>query len=131
MDDNKQRIYTVLVMEDNTDMLQLIGRILYQEGYRVLLAQDSIYGLSLLKEGKPDIVLLDIKMPEPDGFETLELIRQQSNVPVLMVTANWEREAERKALSLGADDYVKKPFSPSELTARVKLILNRRDTTEY
>jgi two-component system KDP operon response regulator KdpE len=131
MDDNKQRIYTVLVMEDNTDMLQLIGRILYQEGYRVLLAQDSIYGLSLLKEGKPDIVLLDIKMPEPDGFETLELIRQQSNVPVLMVTANWEREAERKALSLGADDYVKKPFSPSELIARVKLILNRRDATEY
>jgi DNA-binding response OmpR family regulator len=122
-------VHTILIIEDNIDMLQLIGRILYEEGYRVLMAQDSIYGISLLKESNPDIVLLDIRMPEPDGFETLELIRRQSSVPVIMVTANWEHDAMEKALSLGADDYMKKPFSPAELAARVRAQLQRRDRT--
>ncbi|MFC1920335.1 response regulator transcription factor [Chloroflexota bacterium] len=117
--------YTILVIEDNIDMLQLIGRILLREGLRVLLAQDSIYGLSILKESNPDMVLLDIKMPEPDGFETLRLIREHSDIPVIMVTANWEQEAVDRALALGADDYVKKPFRSGELVARIKAKLRR------
>jgi len=123
--------YTVLVIEDNIDMLQLIGRILLGEGLRVLLAQDSIFGLSLLKEGNPDIVLLDIKMPDTDGFETLKSIRELSDIPVIMVTANWEQEAVEKALALGADDYIKKPFRAAELTARVKAKLRRFNDNYY
>ncbi len=125
MGEKPQKTHTVLVIEDNMDMLQLIGRILLREGYRVLLAQDGLYGISLFEESNPDIVLLDIKMPDPDGFKTLESIRQYSDVPVIMVTANWEQEAVQKALALGADDYVKKPFSSAELVARVKAKLRR------
>ena len=122
---SSQYIPTILVIEDNIDMLQLIGRIIMEEGLRVLLAQDSVYGLSLLKESNPDLVLLDIKMPEPDGFAALKSIREQSNIPIIMVTANWEQEAVEKALAMGADDYIKKPFRSAELIARIKAKLRR------
>jgi DNA-binding response OmpR family regulator len=130
MEGVKKEIRTALIIEDNIDVLQLIGRILSQEGYRVLMAQDSIYGMALLKESNPDVVLLDIRMPEPDGFKTLQMIRHDSKVPVMMVSANWEQEAVEKATLLGANDYVKKPFSPMELTARVNMLIRSHDSTE-
>ena len=123
MQERSQKAQTILVIEDEQDMLLLLRRILESEGYRVILATDGVYGMTLLREAKPNLVLLDIMMPDPDGYVTLASIRQYSNVPVIMVTAKREIEALQKALDLGADDYVKKPFRPAELLARIKVKL--------
>jgi len=125
MQERSQKAQTILVIEDDQDMLQLLKRILEPEGYRVILAKDGIYGMSLLTEIKPDLVLLDIIMPGPDGIMTLYSIRQHSNVPVIMVTAKRETETLQRAMDLGADDYVKKPFRPDELLARIRAKLRR------
>ena len=125
MQEKSQKTHTILVIEDNQDMLQLLKRILEPEGYRVILSVNGACGMALLREAKPDLVLLDIMMPGPDGFMTLNSIRQYSNVPVIMVTAKRETEALQKALDLGADDYVQKPFRPAELLARIKVKLKR------
>ena len=125
MQEKSQKTHTILVIEDNQDMLQLIGRILQSEGYGIVLAADGVYGLTMVREASPDLVLLDIMMPGPDGYMILESIRQHSNVPVIMVTAKREKEALIKAFDLGADDYVKKPFYPNVLLARVKAKLRR------
>jgi len=125
MQERAQEAGTILVIEDNQDMLQLLGRILKSEGYHVVLATNGASGMSLLRDNNPDLVLLDIMMPGPDGYMTLESIRQYSSVPVIMVTAKLETEALQKALDLGADDYVKKPFRPAVLLARVKAKLKR------
>ncbi len=123
--ENSQNPHTILVIEDDQDMLQLFKRILEPEGYRVILSADGTYGMTLLEDDKPDLVLLDIMMPGPDGFMTLNSIRQYSNVPVIMVTAKRETETLQRAIDLGADDYVKKPFRPNELLARIKAKLRR------
>jgi len=125
MQESLQKTNTILVIEDNQDMLQLLRRILELEGYHVVLATNGASGMNLLRDSKPDLVLLDIMMPGPDGYMTLESIRQYSSVPVIMVTAKLETEALQKALDLGADDYVKKPFRPAVLLARVKAKLKR------
>ena len=120
-----QEARTILVIEDNQDMLQFLGRLLESEGYRVILAADGVYGVTILREAKPDLVLLDIVMPGPDGYMALESIRQYSNVPVIIISAKRETEALQKSLDLGADDYVKKPFRPAELLARINAKLRR------
>ena len=125
MQEKSQKTKTILVIEDNQDMWQLLGRIVESEGYCVILAPDGIYGMDLLRAAKPDLVLLDIMMPGPDGYTTLESIRKYSNVPVIMVTVKRETEALQKALVLGADDYLKKPLRPAELLARIKAKLKR------
>jgi DNA-binding response OmpR family regulator len=125
MEEKPEETITILVIEDNLDMLQLIGRILMEEGYCALLAEDSDFGLALLKETRADLILLDIRMPGKDGYATLKLIRRDYDIPVIMVTANWELESVQKAFSLGADDYLKKPFRPAELIARVKAKLRQ------
>lgn len=125
MQEESHNPYTILIIEDNQDMLQLLKRILEPEGYRVILATDGANGMILLRESKPDLVLLDIMMPGPDGFMTLNSIRQCSNVPVIIVTAKRETETLQRAIDLGADDYVKKPFRPGELLARIKAKLRR------
>jgi len=125
MQERSQKAQTILVIEDDQDMSQLLKRILEPEGYRVIVANDGVYGMSLLSEIKPDLVLLDIMMPGPDGIMTLNSIRQHSNVPVIMVTAKRETETLQRAMDLGADDYVKKPFRPDELLARIKAKLRR------
>ena len=123
--ERSQKAQTILVIEDDQDMLQLLRRVLESEGYRVILATNGVYGVTLLREAKPDLVLLDIMMPGPDGYMTLSSIRQYSNVPVIMVTAMRDIESLQKTLTLGADDYIKKPFRPGELLARVKAKLRR------
>ena len=125
MQEKSQKTHTILVIEDNQDMSQLLKRILEPEGYRVILSVDGAYGMALLREAQPDLVLLDIMMPDVDGFMTLHSIRKYSNVPVIMVTAKRETEALQRAIDLGADDYVKKPFGPDELLARIKAKLRR------
>ena len=125
MQERSQKTHTILVVEDDQDMLQLLGRILESEGYHVTLATNGVYVLSMVRETRPDLVLLDIMMPGPNGYTILDSIRQYSDVPVIMVTAKREMEALQKALALGADDYVRKPFRTTELLARIKAKLRR------
>lgn len=96
-------------------MLQLLKRTLEIEEYDVRLAADGVYGMSLLRENEPDLVLLDIMMPGPDGYQVLDSIRHCSEVPVIMVTAKAEVDSVKNALALGADDYIRKPFRPKAL----------------
>lgn len=116
---------TILVIDDEPNMLQLLERILTSEGFNVKLAGDGVYGISLLREENPDLVLLDIMMPGPDGFMVIDRIREESNAPIIMLTAKRDTESIRKAIELGADDFVKKPFRPAELVARIKTKLRR------
>lgn len=125
MQEKSGKTYTILVIEDDPDMLQLLRRILESKGFHVILAADGTYGMTLLKETRPDLVLLDIIMPGPDGFTVLDSIRKFSNVPVIIVTAKRDAESLKKTLALGADDYIKKPFSSAELVARIHAKLRR------
>ena len=115
----------IMVVDDNQDMLKIINRTLELEGYTVVTASDGRAALALLEEHSPDLVILDIMMPETDGFQVLELLRERSNVPVIMLTARREPLLVQKALLLGADDYIKKPVRPLVLVARVRAKLRR------
>ncbi|MFC1933718.1 response regulator transcription factor [Chloroflexota bacterium] len=110
----------IMVVDDDQRMLYLLQRILQEEGYDVTLAADGVSAMALLEDVKPDLVLLDIRMPGPDGYQVLETLRRHSNVPIIMVTAMHEVASVQRALTLGADDYVRKPFQPLELVARVR-----------
>jgi DNA-binding response OmpR family regulator len=115
----------VLVVEDDPQTRELLQRILERAGYAVLTAPDGRAGLRELYAARPDLVILDVKMPELDGWATLERIRDLSEVPVLMLSAH-EGEMERvRGLQAGADDYVVKPFGHQELLARVQSCLRR------
>jgi DNA-binding response OmpR family regulator len=115
----------ILVIDDEADMLHLLERILTEEGYQVRLANDGIYGLSLVTDDKPDLILLDIMMPGPDGITVLKKIREQTSVPVIMITGKRDTDTIKESIDFGADDYVRKPFRPSELLARIKSKLRR------
>ena len=117
----------ILAIDDDSEILQLEKKVLESGGYDVILAADGVYGMELFEEMKPDLVLLDILMPGPDGYQVLELIRQQSRVPVIMVTGVRQVDTIARALNLGADDYVMKPFKPGELVARVGAKLKRAE----
>ena len=127
MKNSMAKTTSILVIEDDPYMLRLLKRTLETEGYDVYLAADGVYGMSLLTELEPDLVLLDIMMPGPDGYQVLDSIRHYSEVPVIMVTAKTEVDSVKNALSMGADDYIRKPFRPQELVARVKTKLRRCD----
>ena len=120
-----RRSKLVLAIDDDLMMLQLHKRIFEGQGYDIALAADGVYGMTLLRETKPDLVLLDILMPGPDGYQVLQSIRQTSDVPVIMVSVKREVDTVQKALALGADDFVRKPFRPLELVARVRAKLRR------
>ena len=116
---------TVVVVEDDPSIADLIDMYLRRAGFRVLQAGAGERALQLIEQHRPVIVLLDIGLPDMDGFEVCRRIRQSSTVPVLFLTAR-DGEIDRVlGLELGADDYVTKPFSPRELVARVKAILRR------
>ncbi|MBO03834.1 MAG: DNA-binding response regulator [Chloroflexi bacterium] len=116
---------TALVVEDDKSVSQLIRLYLAQAGYRVLAAEDGPTGLRMALEDSPDIVLLDLNLPSMDGIEVCRNVRQESEVPIIMVTARVEEDDRLTGLDLGADDYVSKPFSPRELVARVNAVLRR------
>jgi DNA-binding response OmpR family regulator len=116
---------TVLVIDDSETVRAAVTDRLQRGGYNVACAQDGREGLQRLYDVDPDLVLLDVVMPELDGWRTLELIRDVSNVPVIMLTSR-DTELERvRGLRGGADDYVGKPFSPAELSARIEAVLRR------
>jgi len=115
----------IMVVDDEQAILRLLSRTLEPEGYGVVVADNGRSALELLEEHEPDLVILDIMMPGLDGFQVLDLIRQYSNVPVIMLTARVEVTTLYNALVLGADDYVRKPFRTQELLARIRAKLRR------
>src|SRR5262245_31800525 len=120
---------TVLVIDDSDTVRAAVSDRLERGGYTVASAENGREGLRRLYEIKPDVVLLDVVMPELDGWKTLELIRDVSDVPVIMLTSR-DSEVERvRGLRGGADDYVGKPFSQAELSARIEAVLRRSGQT--
>ena len=115
----------VLIADDDRDLLNLIAFTLTQEGHLVVKAIDGQVAIHMFEQEGPDIVILDINMPGATGFQVCEAIRQKSQVPILMLTARGAEEDLVKALELGADDYMTKPFSPRTLLARIKALLRR------
>ncbi len=120
----------ILVVEDEKPISDILIFNLKKEGFEVDFAYDGEKGLSLAIENKPDLVLLDVMLPEMDGFQVLRRIREKSNVPVIMLTAKEEEVDKVLGLELGADDYVTKPFGMRELIARVKANMRRKDFSE-
>lgn len=115
----------ILVVDDEPSILELVAYNLRRAGYEVLTADNGEDGLRLAREEDPDLVILDIMLPGIDGFEVLRALRRHSDLPVLMLTARGEEIDRVVGFEIGADDYVTKPFSPRELTGRVKAILRR------
>jgi DNA-binding response OmpR family regulator len=117
----------ILVIDDEPRMRRFISMNLDLEGYQVLEAGNGLDGVRRVREDLPDLVLLDVMMPEMDGFEALRSIRQFSQVPVIMLTVKSDEEDKVRGLELGADDYVTKPFGPRELSSRIKAVLRRTE----
>jgi DNA-binding response OmpR family regulator len=115
----------ILCADDDKDLLALIGFTLSQAGYLVVPASDGPSAIRAFDSESPDLVLLDINMPGASGFQVCEAIRAKSRVPVMMLTVRGEEEDLVRALEVGADDYLTKPFSPRTLLARVKALLRR------
>jgi two-component system KDP operon response regulator KdpE len=124
---SEQRL--ILAVDDEPKMTRFIRLNLELEGYRVSEAADGLEAMRKVRDELPDLVLLDVMMPEMDGFDTLEHIRETSNVPVIMLTVKGEEEDKIRGLELGADDYVTKPFSARELSSRIKALLRRSETS--
>ncbi|MGZ3623811.1 MAG: response regulator, partial [Ktedonobacteraceae bacterium] len=116
---------TILMIDDDTALLRLAELNLTKAGYRFVSAQHGIAGLQMLEREHPSLVLLDVSMPKLDGWETCRLIRQVSDVPILMLTGRDEETDKARGLDLGADDYLTKPFGFVELEARIRALLRR------
>jgi DNA-binding response OmpR family regulator len=115
----------ILVVDDEPRMTRFIRMNLELEGYRVVEAHNGLDALEKARTDLPDLVILDVMMPELDGFDTLEMLREVSNVPVIMLTVRSDEEDKVRGLELGADDYVTKPFGARELASRVRAVLRR------
>lgn len=115
----------ILVVDDEPRMVQFVRMNLEAEGARVDQAQDGMEALDKIRANLPDAVVLDVMMPRLDGFETLKLIRDSFDVPVIMLTVRADEDERVRGLELGADDYMGKPFSPRELVSRLKAVLRR------
>ena len=116
---------SILIVDDEPRIIEAVGMNLELEGYQVSGAANGYEALNKLSKDLPDLVILDVMMPEMDGFETLKRIREVSTVPVIMLTVKGEETDKVKGLDLGADDYLTKPFSPRELVSRIKAALRR------
>ena len=119
---------TVLLVEDDRNITELLQLYLEKEGYRVLTASDGRQGLEVFRKEKPNLVLLDVMMPVMDGWETCRTLRSESQVPIVMLTAKGETNDKVQGLKLGADDYITKPFEMREVLARLEAILRRTGT---
>jgi len=115
----------ILIAEDEEDIRKLLAMHLEDQGYEVIEAADGAEAIRLFSSQKPDLMLLDIMMPQMDGFQVLEIVRKTSNIPVIFLTARIEEEDKVRGLGLGADDYVIKPFSLPEIASRVNAQLRR------
>ena len=121
----EKRRYRILVVDDEERMVRFIRLNLEHDGFEVLVAFNGRQALDRVREDLPDLVLLDVMMPDMDGFEVLRMLREFSDVPVIMLTARSMEEDIVHGLELGADDYITKPFSPRVLVSRVRAVLRR------
>ncbi len=121
---------TVLVVDDEAKIVQLARDYLERAGFAVVSAADGRTALASARAAKPDLVVLDLGLPQLDGLDVTRLLRQESNVPIVMLTARGEESDKLVGLELGADDYVTKPFSPKELVARVRAVLRRSERSD-
>jgi len=115
----------VLVVDDDAKIVELVRLYLARDGYQVLTAFDGVEALRLAREAHPDLIVLDLMLPGMDGLEVCHVLRAESDVPIIMLTARATEQDRLTGLDLGADDYVIKPFSPRELAARVRAVLRR------
>ncbi len=116
---------TILIVEDEARLAEILGEYLKREGFRTERAKDGQRALELWRAARPDLILLDLMLPLVDGLEVARRVRAESNVPIIMLTARDEEVDKLVGLGLGADDYVVKPYSPREVVARVKAVLRR------
>ncbi len=115
----------ILVVDDDKNLCRLMEIYLKKEDYQVILANDGQEAIDKFYEVNPHLIILDIMLPNKDGWQVCQEIREKSEIPILMLTAKGEKDDKIKGLGIGADDYVTKPFDPDELVARVKAILRR------
>ena len=120
----------ILVVDDEPRYLRLLEANLRTEGYEVFSAQDGSQALEIFSANPTDMILLDVMMPQLDGFAVCQRIRQFSNVPIIMLTAKGEEQDRVRGLDMGADDYLTKPFSATELLARVRAVLRRSQASK-
>lgn len=115
----------ILIVDDEARMRRFIRMNMELEGYQAIEAANGIQALDQIRQHNPDLIIMDVMMPEMDGFETLKLLREISTVPVVLLTVKSDEEDITRGLDLGADDYITKPFSPRELSSRVSAVLRR------
>ena len=115
----------ILLVDDEPEILEISRDYLKASAFDVVTATDGVQGLAAARREKPDLIVMDVMMPEMDGLELCKSIRRESNVPIIMLTARVEETDKLIGLEIGADDYITKPFSPRELVARVKVVLRR------
>ncbi len=125
MQDESYKNRRILVVDDEERMVRFIRLNLEHDGFQVIEAFNGTQAIQRLRDAMPDVVLLDVMLPDIDGFEVLKMIREISQVPVIMLTAKGEEDDRVRGLELGADDYITKPFSPRELVSRVRAVLRR------
>jgi DNA-binding response OmpR family regulator len=122
---------TILIIDDDEKLNRLLGKFLSDFGMSVFSAVTPSEGFRLVNEKRPDLIILDIMLPEMDGFEVCKTIRRTSRVPIIMLTARGDLTDKVVGLELGADDYLPKPFEPRELVARIQSVLRRTRTKSY
>ena len=118
---------TILVVDDEPKITQLVGDYLIHAGFNVQFARDGKTALAKARSDKPDMIILDLGLPEMDGLDVTREVRKSTNAPILMLTARSEESDKLVGLELGADDYITKPFSPKELVARVRVVFRRME----
>ena len=121
----------ILIVEDDQTLLSALKYNLTKEGYNVVTATDGARAIEVARSDKPELVILDIMLPELDGFEVCRILRREMTVPILMLTAKNEEVDKIVGLEIGADDYMTKPFSMRELLARIRAMLRRADMAEW
>jgi two-component system KDP operon response regulator KdpE len=130
MPDQSQTNKRILVVDDEERIVRFIRLNLEQDGFQVVQAFTGKQAMEKLRQSLPDLILLDVMLPDLDGFEVLRMVRENHDVPIIMLTAKTEEDDRVRGLELGADDYVTKPFSPRELVSRVRAVLRRTEGRE-
>lgn len=120
----------ILIADDNSDITDVLAAYVTKEGYQPIIATDGLEAYVLFEKYEPVAVLLDVMMPKEDGYEVCRKIRAKSNVPIILITARGEDFERIMGLDIGADDYIVKPFSPSEVMARLRAVLRRMNHTD-
>ncbi len=115
----------ILIADDNEDITEVLGTYVVKEGFEPVIAKNGIEALEAFEKTNPAVILLDIMMPAPDGYQVCKKIRETSDVPIILITAKGEDYERVMGLDIGADDYIVKPFSPSEVMARIRAVLRR------